>query len=81
MTTQVNIEYLLEQITINSVNVVKVFKTEIDGEEFEVKRSRICFSNSPIGREKVQNFLPEQYVNAIFTIWGDTPTLSDPQQG
>ena len=48
---------------------------------YELERTRMCYGNSPIGREQIVNDLPEQYANAVLAVWGETPTLSDPEKG
>ncbi len=35
------------------------------------------YMNSTQGREQVQTEVPEPYRSAIFTVWGDTPTVAD----
>lgn len=39
---------------------------------------RVAYSNCPDGRERVQSLLPEEYVNAVFAVWGSEPTLENP---
>ena len=80
MATKINYNYTLELLTADSVNVIIVSSAKINGKERALDRSRICFANSPIGREQVVNFLPEQFADAILAVWGDTPTLSDPEK-
>ena len=73
------VNYMLEFLTINTVNVIIIKTLELNGKIYELERSRICYSNSPIGRNMVVEKLPQQYANAIFAIWGDEPTVEDPK--
>ena len=53
------INYMLEFLTVNTVNVIIIKTLELNGKIYELERNRICYSNSPIGRnmvvEKCQN--------------------------
>lgn len=71
--------YILESLSENSVNVVIETYVNFEGEEYKLGRYRKCYANSPYGRILVEEELPESYRNAIFEIWGDTPTLEDPE--
>jgi len=38
------------------------------------------FSNSPTGREMVKNLdIPREFLTGIFNVWGDEPTIADPE--
>ena len=80
MATKIYEEYTLEQLTVDSVNVLTVSSAKVNGKMYELERNRICYANSPLGRQKVVDSLPEQYAEAILAVWGDTPTLSDPER-
>ena len=72
------ISYELEKLTANSVNVIIITSIEFNNKTYEIERNRICYSNSQYGRGLVTTKLPQQYVDAIFAIWGETPTVNDP---
>ena len=80
MATKIYEEYTLEQLTVDSVNVLTVSSAKVNGKMYELERNRICYANSPLGRQQVVEALPEQYAEAILAVWGDTPTLSDPER-
>ena len=80
MATKINLAYTLEQLTVDSVNVLTVSSAKVNGKIYELERSRICYANSPIGRQQIVDSLPEQYAEAVLAVWGDTPTLSDPEK-
>lgn len=73
-----NKTYTLERLTENSVNILIITTINLNGKTYEIEKSRTCYGNSPIGRQQVTEQLPEQYVRAIFEIWGENPTLVDP---
>ena len=81
MATKIYNDYTLEQLTADSVNVLIVSSAKVNGKMYELERTRMCYGNSPIGREQIVNDLPEQYANAVLAVWGETPTLSDPEKG
>lgn len=70
--------YTLEKLNENTVNVLIITTIELNEKTYEIERSRTCYGNSPIGRAQVSEQLPEQYVRAIFEIWGNEPTIEDP---
>ena len=70
--------YTLERLNENTVNVLIISTIELNGKTYEIEKSRICYGNSLIGRSQVSEQLPEQYVRAIFEIWGENPTMIDP---
>lgn len=72
-------EYILESLNKDNVNVVIETYINFENEEYKLGRYRKCYANSPYGRTLVEEELPESYRNAIFEIWGDTPTLEDPE--
>lgn len=80
MASKIYYDYTLEQLTASSVNVLTIARAKVNGKMYELERSRMCYANSEIGRQQVTEALPEQYAEAIFAIWGDTPTIPDPEQ-
>lgn len=69
---------LIDMLNENTVSIVTVFLTTIDGEQIEVKRTRKAYNNSSIDRQLLIDELGEPYTTAIFAIWGDNPTVTDP---
>lgn len=76
---------ITEKITIsllteNLVSIIRKKYMTIDGVETQVgENERISYSNSSIGRQKVVSDIGEPYSTAIFAIWGDQPTVEDPE--
>lgn len=70
--------YTLERLNENTVNVLIITTIELNEKTYEIEKNRTYYGNSIIGRAQVSEQLPEQYVRAIFEIWGNEPTIKDP---
>ena len=70
--------YTISTLTEDYVNILIEDVTNLDGVQYTVRRSRVSYANSPIGRDKVINDLPIEYSTTILTLWGETPTQKDP---
>ena len=72
-------EITLDLLTKNSVSVLTRTYADLEGVKTQIgENTRTAYGNSPIGREQITQRLPEDYVQAILAVWGDTPTLEDP---
>lgn len=80
MATKIYYDYTLEQLTASSVNVLTIASAKVNGKMYEIEKSRMCYANSPIGRQQISEDLPEQYAEAVLAVWGDSPTIPDPEQ-
>ena len=70
----------LDMLSENSVSVKKQQFIEQDGTQYAIGQPhRNAYINSIRGREEVQKELPQEQQNAIFSIWGDTPTVTENQ--
>lgn len=68
----------LDFLTEDGVSILKQTFAEINGEIVQIgTNSRTAYTNSPSDRNNIINDLEEKYVNAIFAVWGDTPTIED----
>ena len=65
-------KYMLDNLNQNSVSVKKQNPV---GQLW-----RRAYVNSVQGRAQVQAEVPEPYCTAIFTVWGDTPTIDETAQ-
>lgn len=74
-------KYQLDKLNANNVSVIitKYINTEEGLLQVGVP-SVCCYSNCPYQREKIQQSLPIEYVNAVFAVWGDKATLLDPER-
>ena len=71
----------LDMLTPDSVSVKKQNYIEQGGQQYPVGQPwRRAYVNSPTSRAQVQTEVPEPYRTAIFAVWGDTPTVTDPAQ-
>lgn len=66
----------VDMLTNDSVSILTQKFAEIDGVETQIGQNhRRAYVNSKIGRSGLQENEPEEVVNAVFTIWGDTPIV------
>lgn len=73
-------EITLDLLTQNGVSVLTKTYADINGVKTQLGANhRKAYGNSPIGRELLAKDLPETYYNAVLVVWGDTPTLTDPE--
>ena len=69
----------VDMLTNYSVSILTQKFIEIDGVETQVGQDhRRAYVNSKTGRSGLQENEPEEVVNAVFSIWGDTPTIEEP---
>ena len=69
---------ILDMLTLNGVSLKKQNYIIEGGQSYEVGQPwRRAYVNSERGRQQVQNEIPEPYLTAIMTIWGDTPTVDE----
>ena len=70
---------IIEMLTYNTCNILTQKSIAIDGEEHIIgDHVRQAYCNNPTGRALIQEENPEDIVNTVFTMWGDTATLEDP---
>ena len=73
-----NEKITLDMLTSDSVSVKIQKYTSIEGQEYPIGQPhRKAYVNSTRGRAEVEAELPQAQRNAIFTVWGDTPTVAD----
>lgn len=71
-----NERIIIDMLTEVSVSVVTKKYVEVDGIEMDVgEPHRKAYANSTQGRIEVEKELPSPQVAAIFSIWGDEPTV------
>lgn len=69
----------VDMLTIYSVSILTQQFVDIDGKETQVGENHRCaYVNSESGRNELQEKEPEEVVNSVMAIWGDTPTVSEP---
>lgn len=73
-----NIKYTIDMLNENSVSVKTQQFTSIEGLEYDIGQPhRKSYVNSIRGRQEVVNQLPQAQQNAIFSVWGDIPTVDE----
>lgn len=71
-------QYEIELLNKDSVNINIHSYAEVDGETYLIKKEGKSYSNSTIGRKRLSQEIPEDFLNTIMTLWGETPTIDDP---
>jgi len=70
--------YILDMLTQDGVSVKTQQYATIEGQEYPIGQPhRKAYINSIRGRQEVGIELPEAQKNAIFAVWGDTPTMTE----
>lgn len=73
-----NEKITLDMLTTDGVSVKTQKYADIEGQEYLIgEPHRKAYANSARGRQEVEDELPEAQKNAIFAVWGDTPTVAD----
>lgn len=70
----------IDLLTQNSVSVKRQKTIVADGMTYAIGDPHRCaYVNSAFGREQLAEDVPEPYCGAIIAVWGDVPTVSDPE--
>lgn len=70
----------LDMLTTDSVSVLKQQYITVDGTDVKVGENvRNAYMNTQTEREQLKEILPEEYYNAVIAVWGDTPTVAEPE--
>ena len=78
-TMEIKEKKTVDMLTSESVSILTQKFIEVDGVETQVGQNhRRAYVNSEFGRSGLQENEPEEVVNAVFSIWGDTPTIEKP---
>ena len=68
----------VDMLTADSVSILTKKFIEVDGAETQIGENHRCaYVNSETGRSDLQGAEPEEVVNSVFAIWGDTPTINE----
>ena len=72
-------EKVVDMLTNDSVSIITKKFIDVDGIKTQVGENHRCaYVNSERERAKISEEQPEEVVNAVFSIWGDTPTIEEP---
>ena len=65
-------------LTPDSVSILKQQFLNLGGVKMQVGSNvRNAYMNSASGRAAVQSILSEEYQNAVFSVWGNAPTVEE----
>lgn len=71
----------LDMLTQESVSVKKQQYATVEGKEYPIGEPwRRAYANSERGRAQVQAEVPEPHRSAIFAVWGNAPTVTEPTE-
>lgn len=71
----------IDMLTPDSVSILTQNYIEFNGVQNQVGQNHRCsYINSNTGRTFLQENESEEVVNAVFAIWGDTPTIEEPEE-
>lgn len=71
-------KYTLDMLNQDSVSVSKKTFLEYMGKKYPVGELwRRAYVNSVRGRQQIVIELPQAQVNAIMSVWGDVPTVTE----
>lgn len=72
----------IDALTKNSVSVKRQKTITAEGSTYEIGDPHRCaYANSVSGRKQLAAELPEPYLSAVLAVWGDAPTVEDPEWG
>ena len=70
----------VDMLTSDSVSILTQKFITIDGVVSQVgENHRRAYENSESGRKLLQEGEPQEVVNSVLSIWGDTPTITYPE--
>lgn len=70
----------IDRLTKDSVSILRKTMVDLNGQPTQVGDNfRRAYTNSIKGREYLSSDLSEPYLSAVMTVWGDTPTVEDPE--
>ncbi len=71
----------VDRLTTDSVSVLTQQFVDLNGVSTQVgENHRTSYANSESGRSSLQDTEPDEVVNAVLAIWGDTPTVEESQE-
>ena len=74
-----NKKIMLDMLTQDSVSLKKQNYAAVDGVEYPIGEPwRKAYINNTMGRAEVESEVPSPHKEAIFALWGNTPTVADP---
>ncbi len=69
----------LDMLTSDSVSILKQQYITIDGTDIKVGDNiRNAYMNTQSDRDNLKDALPEDFYNAVISVWGSVPSVSEP---
>lgn len=69
----------VDMLTADSVSILTKKFIELDEVETQIgENHRRAYENSERGRKLLKESEPQEVINSVFAIWGDTPTVIYP---
>lgn len=73
-------EKTIDRLTVNGVSILTQKFTFIDGVKTQIGENHRCaYSNSVSDRERLLANEPEGVVETVLSVWGDEPTVEEPE--
>lgn len=71
----------LHRLTPDLVEIDSEKYVELNGAEvkLDIPKHSTSYVNSPSGRERLQSEQPGNVAASVLAMWGDTPTMADPE--
>lgn len=77
---ETKVKKTIDRLTKDSVSILTQQFADVDGVETQIGENHRCaYVNSKTGRKELQKMETESVANSVFAIWGDVPTVSDPE--
>ncbi len=70
-------EFIIDMLTPDSVSILQKPYFEFGGQRFYGENVRNTFMNSTDDRKRLQEILPEAQYNAVMSVWGVNPTVTE----
>ena len=68
----------VDMLTKYSVSILTQKFIDVDGVETQVGEDNRCaYANSATGRQDLKKQEPQDVVNSVFSIWGDSPKINE----
>lgn len=81
MATKVIKTITVDLLTTDTVSIITKKFATVEGQKQQVGEiERKAYSNSALGRQALIDEVGKPYVSAVFAVWGDEPTLKDPDE-
>lgn len=68
----------LDMLTSDSVSILKQKYITIDGTDIKVGENiRNAYMNTQADRDNLKDALPEDFYNAVISVWGSVPSVTE----